>query len=113
MLSSTRRAPRIVNVGRRKSQEDTQRASKRSSLRTHGLCSTGRALDTLHVMSYALNVSRPQQRSLFGFAEPRFDGDFARICRISLTKGAWVDHESAWLEGHEVILDALWSTTRW
>jgi alkylated DNA repair dioxygenase AlkB len=55
----------------------------------------------------------PQQRSLFDSGEPRFDPQLARLRRIPLDKGAWVDHLPDWLEGHETVLDALWATTQW
>lgn len=57
--------------------------------------------------------SSAQQQSLFGVVEPRFDEGLGRIRRMRLDKGAWVDHVPGWLEGHEAVLDALWSTTRW
>ena len=55
----------------------------------------------------------PQQRSLFDGGEPRFDQRLGRLCRMPLDEGAWVDHMPGWLEGHEAVLDALWSTTQW
>ena len=55
----------------------------------------------------------PQQRSLFDSGEPRFDPQLARLRRIPLEQGAWVDHLPGWLEGHETVLDALWATTQW
>lgn len=58
-------------------------------------------------------MGQPQQRSLFDSAEPAFDGTFSGLCRIPLTKGAWVDHRHAWLAGHDAVLEILWSTTKW
>jgi alkylated DNA repair dioxygenase AlkB len=55
----------------------------------------------------------PQQRSLFDSGEPRFDPQLARLSRIPLGKGAWIDHLPGWLEGHETLLDQLWATTQW
>jgi alkylated DNA repair dioxygenase AlkB len=55
----------------------------------------------------------PQQRSLFDSGEPRFDPELARLSRIPLGKGAWIDHLPGWLEGHETLLDQLWATTQW
>ena len=55
----------------------------------------------------------PRQCSLFDSAEPRFDQRIARLCRMPLDKGAWVDHIPGWLEGHEALLETLWTTTRW
>src|SRR5258706_10102144 len=57
--------------------------------------------------------SSPQQRSLFDGGELRFDPQLGRLRRIPLDKGAWVDHVPGWLEGHDTVLDTLWSTTRW
>lgn len=56
---------------------------------------------------------QPQQRSLFDSSEPAFDGAFTGLCRIPLTRGAWVDHRPAWLAGHDAVLEVLWATTRW
>jgi len=55
----------------------------------------------------------PQQRSLFDSGEPRFDPQLARLSRIPLDNGAWIDHLPVWLEGHETLLDQLWATTQW
>jgi len=55
----------------------------------------------------------PQQRSLFDSGEPRFDPQLARLSRIPLDNGAWIDHLPGWLEGHETLLDQLWATTQW
>src|SRR6266542_2485035 len=55
----------------------------------------------------------PQQRGLFDSCEPRFDRRLARLCHMPLDQGAWVDHVPGWLEGHEALLETLWSTTRW
>lgn len=55
----------------------------------------------------------PQQRSLFDSGEPRFDPGLGRLSRIALDEGAWIDHLPRWLEGHETLLDALWSTMQW
>jgi len=56
---------------------------------------------------------KSQQWSLFDAGEPRFDAQLARARRTSLDAGAWLEHISGWLEGHEALLDALWTTTRW
>ena len=54
-----------------------------------------------------------QQQSLFDGGEPRVDGTFARLRRLALDRGAWVDHIPGWLQGHEALLDTLWSTMQW
>jgi alkylated DNA repair dioxygenase AlkB len=53
------------------------------------------------------------QATLFGRSAPRVDPGFPGLSRIPLTGGAWLDHLPGWLEGHEVVFDALWRTTRW
>jgi alkylated DNA repair dioxygenase AlkB len=55
----------------------------------------------------------PQQRSFFDFGEPAFDPELRGLCRTALAKGAWVDHLPEWLKGHDAVLEALWTTTRW
>jgi len=55
----------------------------------------------------------PQQRSLVDSGKPRFDPQLARLSRIPLDNGAWIDHLPGWLEGHETLLDQLWATTQW
>ncbi|HEV8441162.1 MAG TPA: alpha-ketoglutarate-dependent dioxygenase AlkB [Methylomirabilota bacterium] len=55
----------------------------------------------------------PQQRSFFDSGAPDFDARLGGVCRITLDKGAWLDHLPAWLKGHDSVLEALWSTTRW
>src|SRR5438046_5813924 len=53
------------------------------------------------------------QPTLFGGAEPRLALDLRGLRRIALTDGAWVDHLAGWLDGHEVVFDALRLTTSW
>ena len=53
------------------------------------------------------------QPTLFGGAEPRLALDLRGLRRIALTDGAWVDHLPGWLDGHEVVFDALRLTTSW
>ncbi len=55
----------------------------------------------------------PLQRGLFDSAEPGFDPDLAQARRTWLDGGAWIEHAPAWLSGHEAVLEALWTTTRW
>jgi alkylated DNA repair dioxygenase AlkB len=54
-----------------------------------------------------------RQRSLFGSSDLRFERNLARRCRIPLNTGAWLDHVPEWLEGHDALLETLWSTMRW
>jgi alkylated DNA repair dioxygenase AlkB len=53
-----------------------------------------------------------RQASLFT-EEPAFDPALARIARTDLGGGAWIDHLTEWVHGHESVLDVLWTTTRW
>jgi len=52
------------------------------------------------------------QRDLFA-CEPDCDRLFRRLERTDLGSGAWVDWCRGWLDGHDAILEALWSGTRW
>jgi alkylated DNA repair dioxygenase AlkB len=54
-----------------------------------------------------------QQRGLFDGGEPGFDGAFHGLRRIRLNADSWIEHVPAWVHGHESLLDALWSSTRW
>jgi alkylated DNA repair dioxygenase AlkB len=56
---------------------------------------------------------RPQQRGLFDGGEPAFDRSLGGLRRIVLDADAWVDRLPGWVRGHESLLDALWSSTRW
>jgi alkylated DNA repair dioxygenase AlkB len=60
-----------------------------------------------------MHRSGQRQASLFDSGEPSFDRDLARLRRIPLDRGAWLDDVPGWLEGHEALLGALWSTMRW
>ncbi len=53
------------------------------------------------------------QPGLFGRGEPSFNPAFPGIRRIALSRGAWVDHLPAWVDGHQAVFETLWSTTRW
>ncbi len=52
------------------------------------------------------------QRVLFA-EEPACDPTLRRLDRTDLDSGAWVDYLPEWVRGHEAVLDALWTTTRW
>ena len=59
--------------------------------------------------------SRPSpliQGTLFA-EEPAYDPTLRRLERTDLGSGAWIDHLPEWVRGHEAVLDALWTTTRW
>jgi alkylated DNA repair dioxygenase AlkB len=53
------------------------------------------------------------QATLFGRAEPRIDPSLGGLRRIALAGGAWVDHLPGWLDGHEVVFEALRGSMRW
>ncbi len=53
------------------------------------------------------------QAGLFGRSAPRFDEAFARLERLELTHGAWVDRCPGWLDGHEAIFDELVRRAPW
>ena len=48
-----------------------------------------------------------RQLGLFGHGEPEFDPAFARLQRIELGDGAWLDFSPEWLRGHERLFDTL------
>ena len=78
----------------------------------HAVCAA--RLDTQHVTSYVgLMPLAREQPNLFGRGEPGFDPGFSGLRRLPLARGAWVDHQPGWIEGHEAVFAALWSTTRW
>ena len=52
------------------------------------------------------------QAGLFAEA-PACDPTFAGLRRTDLGAGAWIDHLAEWIRGHEAVLEALWTTTRW
>lgn len=58
-------------------------------------------------------VAVPGQVSLFGHEEPRCDASFARMERIELADGAWLELARGWLAGHEVLFDLLRERTAW
>jgi alkylated DNA repair dioxygenase AlkB len=65
------------------------------------------------MMSVALSGAAPLQPSLFGGGEPGCDAALAGLRRLELGDGAWVDHRPGWVAGHDELLRALWTTTRW
>lgn len=52
------------------------------------------------------------QPGLFGEAAA-CDPALAGLQRTDLGAGAWIDHLPEWIKGHEAVLEALWTTTRW
>jgi alkylated DNA repair dioxygenase AlkB len=54
------------------------------------------------------------QPSLLGGGVPAVDAPaLARIRRLALDEGAWVEHLPGWVSGHEALLDHLARTTAW
>lgn len=53
------------------------------------------------------------QRSLFGAAMSRCDPELRELRRTDLGAGAWIDHRPEWVEVHEALMEALWTTMRW
>jgi alkylated DNA repair dioxygenase AlkB len=53
------------------------------------------------------------QMGLFGGESPAFDPTFARLTRVNLGSGAWVDYQPGWVSGHAALFEALHSSTRW
>jgi alkylated DNA repair dioxygenase AlkB len=54
-----------------------------------------------------------RQLDLFARAEPAFDASFARLRRIDLGDGAWVDHQQGWVSGHDALFDELERAVPW
>lgn len=55
-----------------------------------------------------------RQLALFGRGdEPGFDPSFARVRRLELAGGAWVEEVPGWVRGHEALFDTLERGTRW
>jgi alkylated DNA repair dioxygenase AlkB len=52
------------------------------------------------------------QAGLFAEA-PACDPTLAGLRRTDLGAGAWIDRLPEWIKGHEAVLEALWTTTRW
>ena len=53
------------------------------------------------------------QRSLFGYGPHIAPDSSVDIRRVELGDGAWVDHATGWLAGHEVLFDHLLDTVAW
>ncbi len=53
------------------------------------------------------------QLSLFGRAEPAFDGAFAAARRAALPGDAWIDHQPGWLAGGDSVYTSLSGTVDW
>jgi alkylated DNA repair dioxygenase AlkB len=53
------------------------------------------------------------QLSLFGREEPSFDATFARVERIALDHGAWLEFARGWLSGDALLFDRLEAGVPW
>jgi alkylated DNA repair dioxygenase AlkB len=53
------------------------------------------------------------QCALFGSGDPSFDAGLRGIRRVGLSEGAWFEHHSSWLEGHERVFRELEQSIDW
>jgi len=53
------------------------------------------------------------QCALFGSGDPSFDAGLRGIRRVTLSEGAWFEHHSSWLEGHERVFRQLQQSIDW
>lgn len=53
------------------------------------------------------------QCALFGSGEPSFDARLRGIRSATLSEGAWFEHHSSWLEGHERVFRQLEQSIDW
>jgi alkylated DNA repair dioxygenase AlkB len=53
------------------------------------------------------------QLNLLGHEEPAFDATFARMQRIELANGAWIDYAQSWVQGDAALFEQLAESTRW
>jgi alkylated DNA repair dioxygenase AlkB len=58
-------------------------------------------------------VLLPGQQSLFRGGEPAIDESFARMRRVPLADGAWVEHQAGWVGGHGALMETLAARTQW
>src|SRR5689334_5265385 len=54
-----------------------------------------------------------RQPALFGWGEPAIDPGFASAKRVALDATGWVEHVVGWVEGHEVLFEALAERIAW
>ena len=54
-----------------------------------------------------------RQLDLFSTGAPAFDASFARLRRVELAGGAWVDHQPGWVANHDALFDELERTAAW
>lgn len=50
------------------------------------------------------------QLGLFDVETPRFDAGFSGLRRVELGEGAWLEHQQAFLQGHQPLFDVLVET---
>src|SRR5947209_15962276 len=53
------------------------------------------------------------QSSLFGSTTPRPDASFDGCQRRLLERGAWLDHQPGWLDGHDSLMAELVESAAW
>jgi alkylated DNA repair dioxygenase AlkB len=54
-----------------------------------------------------------RQLDLFGAPRAGFDASFAELRRDDLADGAWLDHVSGWVRGHDALFDELEASLEW
>jgi alkylated DNA repair dioxygenase AlkB len=58
-------------------------------------------------------MGSPAQLGLFGKGAVSIDAGFTALKRTQLSRGAWFDYAPSWLQGHELVFDALVASMRW
>jgi alkylated DNA repair dioxygenase AlkB len=54
-----------------------------------------------------------RQLDLLGRGAPAFDPEFRTLERVFLSHGAWVDHVTGWVSGHDALFDELEQCLQW
>lgn len=53
------------------------------------------------------------QPTLLGWGDPAYDDTFTGLTRIELGRGAWLEHQPAWVSGHDELFARLLDEARW
>jgi len=53
------------------------------------------------------------QCALFGSGDPSFDAGLRGIRRVTLSEGAWFEHQPSWLDGHQRVFQQLVQSIDW
>jgi alkylated DNA repair dioxygenase AlkB len=54
-----------------------------------------------------------RQLDLFAQGAPHFDREFRTLTRTDLSHGAWIDHATGWVAGHDALFDQLERGLEW